>query len=728
VVWPFASGSLLWWGLAAAIPVAVHLWNRRRYREHSWAAMAFLLAAMRKNARRLRLEQLLLLLLRVAILLLLAMALAEPVLRGPTEAGAGAEPPGGTQHLIVLDASYSMAARRGDRTLFEWAQQEAIQLVREARSGDGFLLMLMSDPPRTLIGRSTFDGAAVVDEIARASVIDRGADWGSSLAEMERLLEAAREQTPRWGRQRITLHTDLGKTTWRAAARDDLRARLEQLDLQAEFQLRHLAPDRRDNRAITRMELRESQLTAGDAASIEVEVRNFGADPIEDLAIELWVDGEPRGQQTLQLQGGAAGIATFQPRLDSAGEHQLQVMIPDDILPTDNQRWLSLPVRESMDLLCVEGTPNEARFLRLALEPMRGDRGRARVDRAGPDALLETDLSRYDGLFLCNVSQFTLEEGQALARYLRRGGGIVIFAGDQAQPSSYNRVLAETAEDRVSPVRFGTVEAAAEPGLNPGDYSHPLTAPFRGQERAGLLTTPVWRFMPLDLVDARSGRVALRTMSGRVVAADEQIGDGHCLVFGTAASTASVDRTTDPPTPWTALPTWPSFVPLVQESLALIVRPAARSRNWEVGAALNGTVPSSESVEDTYFRGPIRRNDDWSGGERLRVDAERDRWVWRRAGVDRGGLYRVDGGSDRGWWQWHATNIDCVESDLAALTPDELPECLRRGGQRDRTSAGAGDPQPGRPLFQALLLAVAVLLLLESNLAAHWGSRGRTQR
>ncbi|MBM4001856.1 MAG: VWA domain-containing protein [Planctomycetes bacterium] len=727
MVWPFASGSLLWWGLAAAIPVALHLWNRRRYQEHSWAAMAFLLAAMRKNARRLRLEQLLLLLLRVAILLLLATALAEPVLRGPTEPGTGAQPSGGTQHLIVLDASYSMAARRGDRTLFEWAQQEAIQLVRDARAGDGFLLMLMSDPPRSLIGRGTFDTSAVVDEIVRAAVIDGGADWGSSLAEMERLLRDAREQMPTLTRQRITLYTDLGKTTWRDVGRDDLRARLEQLDRHAELHLRQLAPDRNDNRAITRMELRDAQRTVGDTATIEVEARNFGANASGELAIELWIDGEPRGRQALELPAGSAGTVTFQARLDVAGEHALRVVIPDDVLATDNQRWLSLPIRESLRLLCVEGTPNEARLLRWALEPLRGDGGRARVDRAGPEMLLEADLRGYDGLFLCNVSQFTKEEGQALARYLRHGGGIVIFAGDQAQPSNYNRVLAEAGDDRVSPVRFGTAESLTEPGLDPGDYSHPLTIAFRGQERSGLLTTPVWRFMPLELVDPQTGRVALRTVNGGVIAADEQIGDGHCLVFGTAVSTSSIDRTTDPATPWTALPTWPSFVPLVQESLALIVRPDGRSRNWEVGAALYGMLGSPDEQE-IYFRGPIDDDGAWPGGERLRVELERDRWTWRRQGVDRRGLYRVEGGTDRAWWQWHAVNIDAVESDLAALAYDELPESLRRGGPSDLDTKSGGEPRPGRPLFQALLLAVASLMLVESHLAAHWGSRGRTQR
>ncbi|MCI0358861.1 MAG: BatA domain-containing protein, partial [Planctomycetaceae bacterium] len=53
--WQFGSAWMLLWGLAALLPILIHLWSRRKFREESWAAMEFLLAAMRKNARRIQL-------------------------------------------------------------------------------------------------------------------------------------------------------------------------------------------------------------------------------------------------------------------------------------------------------------------------------------------------------------------------------------------------------------------------------------------------------------------------------------------------------------------------------------------------------------------------------------------------------------------------------------------------------------------------------------------------
>lgn len=68
---------------AAAVPVIVHLLNRRRFRVVQWAAMDFLREAVTRSRRILELRDLLLLLLRV--LCLLAFGAAREI--APPHAG-----------------------------------------------------------------------------------------------------------------------------------------------------------------------------------------------------------------------------------------------------------------------------------------------------------------------------------------------------------------------------------------------------------------------------------------------------------------------------------------------------------------------------------------------------------------------------------------------------------------------------------------------------------------
>src|SRR3954463_5366686 len=76
----FVTWSFFWAGLAAvSIPIIIHILNRRRFKTVTWAAMDFLLRAMKKNRRRLRFEQWVLLATRCLVVFLLGMALARPL-------------------------------------------------------------------------------------------------------------------------------------------------------------------------------------------------------------------------------------------------------------------------------------------------------------------------------------------------------------------------------------------------------------------------------------------------------------------------------------------------------------------------------------------------------------------------------------------------------------------------------------------------------------------------
>ncbi|MEE3200363.1 MAG: BatA domain-containing protein, partial [Planctomycetota bacterium] len=77
----FVTTGLAWAALAlASIPIIIHLLNRRKLLRMDWAAMEFLLAALKKTRRKLRLEHLLLLLLRTLMMILLGLFLARPML------------------------------------------------------------------------------------------------------------------------------------------------------------------------------------------------------------------------------------------------------------------------------------------------------------------------------------------------------------------------------------------------------------------------------------------------------------------------------------------------------------------------------------------------------------------------------------------------------------------------------------------------------------------------
>ena len=75
----FLNPALLLGLFAVAVPIIIHLLNRRRFRRVPWAAMRFLKVSVEQNQRRMKIEDFILLLLRCAMVALLALALARPV-------------------------------------------------------------------------------------------------------------------------------------------------------------------------------------------------------------------------------------------------------------------------------------------------------------------------------------------------------------------------------------------------------------------------------------------------------------------------------------------------------------------------------------------------------------------------------------------------------------------------------------------------------------------------
>src|SRR5947209_16112826 len=187
---------------AASIPIIIHLLNRNRFRVVTWAAMRFLLAAQRKNTRRMRLEQFILLAVRVltVVLLVLAMASVYGWANGPgglwswlfpdtfVRAAAGSQR---THKIVVIDGSFSMALRVGDGTCFDRARETAIRLVEESPGGDGFSVLLMAAPPRRIVSEASDDARKVVDELQALRLPHGNADLTATLNAVVDMLRAS---------------------------------------------------------------------------------------------------------------------------------------------------------------------------------------------------------------------------------------------------------------------------------------------------------------------------------------------------------------------------------------------------------------------------------------------------------------------------------------------------------------------------------------------------------
>lgn len=715
----FGSPWMWLWGAAAAAPILIHLWNRRRFREMRWAAMQYLLAAMRKNSRRIRIEQLLLLAVRTMILLLAAAAWADLSLAWLGSAGMNLVSGVRTHTLLVIDGSYSMGVEQNGVTRFDQARQLAAELVDAGNQGDGYTLLLMGESPRLIIGEPAFAAGDVKEELNSLRLSHAGANLSATLAEVDRLLAQVRDKNKRLTQHKVCLLTDLGRTTWEAATEADVRRQLDKLAHDAELVLLDVGNDDRENLAVTNLEQLQSFVTVARPVDFQATVKNFGQQDQTGQMVELVIDGQRVAEQMVDVSAGEEASVAFTHHFETAGEHEARIDLATDRLMIDNHRWLSVPVRESIAVLCVSGKPGSARYIAYALSPTRPAQPQIRTELVTESALLERDLQDYDCIFLANVGRFNRDEAGVLASYLESGGGLVFFLGDQVIPQSYNQELGGgDGWPQVLPAKLEAAVAEAQYRFDPRDYEHPIVSPFRGQERAGLLTTPIWKYFRLQVPADSPAKVALWFEGGDPAIVEERIGRGRSILVATAASDESLDRSTTPPTPWTAISSWHSFPPLVQEMLAVAVRGRYQGRNLLVGEPLSDTVNSSVANLTLDIHIPDRPR------QRLRASLQGEDNHWSFAGDQVSGIYRVEFDPPVVEPREFAVNVDVRESDLARVALDDLPAALTHDAP-DVSESGKmlGLTTSSSLLFRYLLMAVLGLLLVESVLAWHFGNR-----
>jgi hypothetical protein len=458
-------------GGAISIPIIIHLLNRQRFKVVTWAAMRFLLAAQKKNSRRMRLEQILLLALRCLVVLLLVLALAsvtpwaEAMWRWFAPNGASALAAGSqrTHKILVLDSSFSMGLKNEGGDCFERARALAAQIVRESSGGDGFSVVLMASPPRRIVPEPSEDARKVIAEIENLRLTHGNGDLAATLNTVESLVRASPGKYPA---REVYFLTDLQQSTWIARQPATLSATLQKIKERAQTIFIDVGRDGVGNVAVTNLILDDSMASTGRETPIVATLTNYG-DTRSDVSVRLFV-GKARAAATdkafdlrevkestvKQIKRGEAAPVAFAYKFPSPGDYVLVVQVAHDDLELDDMRSAVVTVKDTVPVMLVNGKPAVEAFdratewLRVALFPY-DEKERATSIAARPRVLSQSqfadeglgDLSPYDCVFLCDVPRFSLAEVRRLENHVRRGGSVVFCLGPNVDLGSYNDML-----------------------------------------------------------------------------------------------------------------------------------------------------------------------------------------------------------------------------------------------------------------------------------------------
>lgn len=711
--------ALLYAGAAlASIPIIIHLLNRRRFKRMVWAAMEFLIAAHKKNAKRLRIENLILLLLRTLIILMLALALARPVLDGfLAQLGRSS-----THRILIIDDTFSMGARQGPDgdPVMKQARDAALWLMSGFSPNDGISVITVGSRPHTLIAGPSRNHEDVIEKIEALQLSDAAGSKAAALKEARKIIDESELE-----RKLVYILTDNTRVSWTSETGENLGPAVAALSEDAGVMVVDFGRPGRSNLAISRLEPLGSVVARGVSSDMAISVFNPSDKPIEDVVVEMKVNGEPAGSVIFNdIPPGKSVDRTWAHVFQDQGNHVVEAHIrplADDALLSDSSRYLALEVKEVVNVLLVNGEPrnvsaqDEVFYLQHAIDPRGSDR--QRITSYLPRVVTDTQLSEdmisveQDIIVLANVASVDEQIVRRLENFVRDGGSLVVYLGGQVRAGDYNRQLYNGGKGLL-PAALGDLLGSTEPGqesqhavVNAQYLTHPAMSVFKPVEGAGLETLRAFQYFDLKLPHNVEGIEPILTFTdGRPLAVEKRFGRGRVILWSTSADLQ-----------WNNLLYMPRGIQVLHQVLQHLIPDTRWRFNRLVNAETNIPVSASQIALNFVLEKPD------GGHVDLRPEA---------IGDDRHGLVIQDL-TGRGSYkltlsgtvkQQIAVNVDTRESDLSHLSKQDLVGTF--GGAPVVVAAGLeglkaeiAQQQAAGGWARNLLYITLALVLLETFLA-----------
>ncbi|HTO92905.1 MAG TPA: VWA domain-containing protein, partial [Bacteroidota bacterium] len=609
--------------------------------------------------------------------------------------------------VIIVDDSPSMSVHDARGTAFARAAQAAGRLADLAGEGDRLYMVSLSElragsplpPPR--------QAASAREALSRMTPSDISVPLGAALHRLRPLLAASADPN------REVIFVSDGQATQLGTSASGVDSAAGAFAA-CRFYFCFSPPERLENTAVAGGEILTRIVTLRRPVRLRARLVNTGAEPVRETVASVYCDGARVAQQTAALPPHAGAQPVFSFTARRRGLLAGNVQIEDDPLAADNTWYFVLDVPVNIAVLLTGPDPAAMRLPSLALT-LGGDSllaGNITASQTTNAQLQAGDLSRFDVVVMCGAGGLTAEGAARVGGFVRSGGGLIFFPGNDFPPS-----LPALFTTLGIPVPAGP-PAAVPPGAFISfahvEVDHPLfEGMFDTEKGKPQVASPrITKALPLG-AGAR-GISVIALSNGRTFLGDYAAGTGRALIFAVEAGGD-----------WSDFPLSGLFVPLLHRGVVYAGSRPVQAAAAAPGDPLQFTVRlRSFTDRDTYtilqpdgnsrkvvpeFQ-PSAGSAHFSGGTAMTAG------VYHLARDARGG------GEPARDIAATAVNVAPAESDLRTATEEDIAAfCRREGIPRpavsqvvpERAADAVREGRFGVELWKACVLLAALLALAE---------------
>jgi hypothetical protein len=606
-----------------------------------------------------RLRYLLLFAARATLVALLVLAFAHPYVRRQAIAGMN------SNQIAILAIDNSLSMRAGNR--LDQAKQAAKSVVNGLRVGQRAQVLAFGS-------RAQVMSEITDDHRALTAAIDavQPSDARTSFAELSRSVRstATTVRLP----VALELYSDLQQSGWptnfndlRLGGQIQLNPHPIEAKVVANFAVENVVAPRR--------------VYDSKKSRVLVTVAGYNNQKAT-RTVSLLLNGRIVETKQAEVPEGGRAAVEFLSLDVPYGRNKGEVRIDSgDSLPADDVFYFSVERADPRKALFVQEAVGSRGllFFRTALEA--SGQSAFEIDAVSVDQVANSNPSKYAFVVLNDLATVPAAFENSLRDYVRGGGSVWIALGTKS--SGRTKV----------PVTNAALQGGKYSGREGERFQ---TAAWLDPSHPSVLKNDRWddvKFYNTVRFNPGRARVVAKLSDQAPLLADEQIGEGHVVVFGSTFDNVAND-----------FPVHASFVPFVEQTARYLGRLDAGPPSVAVG--------SFAELRDTKEKGTAVDVVDPKGDRVLSLE---EATKAQNVQFTMAGFYDVRRPNGRN--ELVAVNADRHESDLSPVSQDNLALWQNTAQGGIATSEGpAGDEQKPVSLWWYVMLAVFLLAVAESLL------------
>ena len=649
--------------LAASIPVILHLLNLRKLRTIEFSTITFLKELQKSKMRRIKIRQWLLLALRTMLIILVVLAFARPTLKGTVPGTIGAH--AHTTVVLLLDDSFSLSVLDEQGQRWERAKKITARLVDLLQEGDEVLLVNWSQALRVAQDSPTQDFSSVHARIKNREYSFERTTIDEALRVASRLLSRSVNVN-----KEIYVISDFQQTAFESGEQQDEPEAL--FDQHVRFFLLPVGDRLLQNEGITSLGVASTIFEKERPVQLRASVRNFGSSALTNSLVSAHFDGSRVMQKGVNLPADQEATVELAVVPQRTGILHGTIRLEDDVLETDNIRFFTITVPDRINVLVIQTSPADSRFIRTALEAAGKERSSLfRLDQASPRELTTTNIAGYDLIIAASVNDLSRTDYVRIKQFLESGGGLIFFPDDDLEMASYlERWVGILGFPPVSGVRGDPSDRSVYRSFEKIDFDHPIFAGVfesdRGTTRQKTVDSPKI-FASVQYKPGPELHNIITLTDGSPFLITQRIGSGTVVLMSVPATLA-----------WSDLPLKGIFVPLINRSVLFAAAQGEQEEGTLVGNLATIRIPGHQLPAETSAL-TLRRPDGvehlvrpllptFPGGT-AKVQIENTTVP---------GVYELY--AEKQHLRSFAVNVDPLESDLHIIEEDELHQFWTRYG------------------------------------------------